>query len=370
MRADNEMLIGELTNSNDDLNRRNSDVMAGTEASNKQNAELKSANAVSCKRIEELSAGIEALKRQNNQYVADIAGLNRRIEELAHNNEILNSRFNGATNEITTLRGQLEQETQLRKVIESRLNRLLYGQYDEGTAFNRSLAPLLLCCDRVPNVTVEEAVFGQPSQLGSNCLLVHLLRQDCSIDYIRLQIAVHRSELEGLVFATRLLSNSASQTLTLEHLLAIRMYTFGNRQLKLYTAVNAPFYDPERSPESLANQLPFVRLLIRSLRALGKATKFETGITVYRGASTENSPYLQQIYESFINNASGSNLQPGGLLRFPSFTSSSTDCQHAKDEFGDDFVYEIRLNHEVRPFSIILFRLTDSEIPSTMPDWS
>jgi hypothetical protein len=29
--------------------------------------------------------------------------------------------------------------------------------------------------------------------------------------------------------------------------------------LKLYVAVNAPFYDPDRSPESLANQLPFVR---------------------------------------------------------------------------------------------------------------
>jgi chromosome segregation ATPase len=96
------------------LNSRNGELIAGTEVSNKHNAELKSANAASCKRIEELSTGIEALKRQNNQYVADIAGLNRRVEELAHNNELLYGRFNGATNEITTLRGQLEQETQLR----------------------------------------------------------------------------------------------------------------------------------------------------------------------------------------------------------------------------------------------------------------
>jgi hypothetical protein len=39
--------------------------------------------------------------------------------------------------------------------------------------------------------------------------------------------------------------------------------------------------------------------------------------------------------------------KPAVLLRFPSFTSTFTERQHAKDEFGDDFVYEIRLNHEV-----------------------
>jgi hypothetical protein len=56
---------------------------------------------------------------------------------------------------------------------------------------------------------------------------------------------------------------------------------------------------------------------------------------------------MQQIYDDFLNNASSCNLQTGSLLRFPSFTSTFTERQHAKDEFGDDFVYENRLNHEV-----------------------
>jgi hypothetical protein len=87
---------------------------------------------------------------------------------------------------------------------------------------------LCCCCDGISYVTVEEAVFGQSSSQGSRCALVDLLRGGCSIDYIRLQIAVHRSEVEGLAFATRLLAGSANQTLTLEHLLAIRMCTSGN----------------------------------------------------------------------------------------------------------------------------------------------
>jgi hypothetical protein len=41
--------------------------------------------------------------------------------------------------------------------------------------------------------------------------------------------ALHRSELEGLAVATRLLAGRANLTLTLEHLLAITMCTSGNK---------------------------------------------------------------------------------------------------------------------------------------------
>jgi hypothetical protein len=314
---------------------------------------------------EDMNTRIGALDKLHKQ----ISDLNRENGKLQATIGVLNVRGNEAACEIATLRGQLEQERQLRRAVEARLNRLIYGQFDEGTAFNRSLAPLLLCCDGNPNVTVEEAVFGLPAQRGSNCLLVQLLRENYSEDYTRRQITANRIELQSLAVVRRLLASGTAQSLTLEHLLAIRMYTFGNPQLKLYMAVNAPFYDPARTTDSLANQLPFVRLLIRSLRALGRSTRFETGVTVYRGASTENSPYLQQVYDDFINNSDNNNLLPDILLRFPSFTSTSTDRQHSQDKFGDDFVYEMRLNHEVG-FCHTLKRLMIILVFVSFSDWS
>jgi hypothetical protein len=343
--ASNDTLNRQLFNQNNALSKRNDELIAGNVILKRQNNELVANVEQLSKRNMELSESVGVLKEHNG----DLDSSRRRVDELVLITEVLHTRNNDSANEIAALRAQLEHERQLRKAMEARLNRLLYGQFDEGTAFNRSLAPLLLCCDRVPNVTVEEAVFGQKACPGLNCLVVRL-RDGCSMDYIREQIKVNIDELRGLAAARRLLANSASQSLTFEHLLAIRMYTFGSEELKLYVAVNAPFYDPKRTAESLTNQLPFVRLLIRSLRALGRATKFETGVTVYRGASTENSPCLQQVYDDSINDTSSNNLQPGILLRFPSFTSTSTDHQHAKEKFGDDFVYEIRLNHQVMQF--------------------
>jgi hypothetical protein len=60
---------------------------------------------------------------------------------------------------------------------------------------------------------------------------------------------------------------------------------------------------------------------------------------------------------NFLNNTSNNNLRPGILFRFPSFTSTSTDIQEAMAQFGDDFVYEIRLKHEVCVASILYARL-------------
>jgi regulator of replication initiation timing len=397
MRADNEMLIRELMTGNEDLNRRIGDFSGDKAAFTKRNDDLvadyeslRRENNFLTTRIDELTADNDTLRRQHEESISNVEkwrqqssemvgrveamkqrndelvlgnetsknendALKRRIDELVINSEVLNSRCNDSARDLVELRSQLEQERLLRKAVEARLNRLLYGQF-EGAAVNQSLSHLLLCCDRIPNVTLEEAVFGRT--YGLNCLLAQLLSENCTEEYIRSQISINRTELNGMVVTRRLLSGAgtAGSSLTLEHLLAMRMYTFGNDSLKLYVAVNSPFYDPDRTTDSLANQLPFVRLLIRSLRALGRATRFETGVTVYRAVSVESSPYLLQVYNDFINNTSSNVLQPGILLRFPSFTSTSrTDPRNAADKFGDDFIYEIKLNHEVS--SVLLYTM-------------
>jgi hypothetical protein len=313
-RTDNEILIRELVTSNYDLNKRNGEL-------EKQNTEL---------------------NRKNDEFVSSI--------------EAANKSNNNLTTQLTAVKTQLEQERMRRMAVESRLNRLLYGNFEDAS-FNQPLSHLLLCCDTVPDVSLEDAILGNGTTHGSNCLRGQVVRGNCTEDYIRSLISINRNELQDLAMTPTILGSPTNIHITLEHLLAIRMYTFGNDRFKLYVAVNAPFYDPNRTTDSLANQLPFVRLLIRSLRALGRATKFETGITVYRGASVENSPYLQQVYDSSLNNTSNNNLRPGILFRFPSFTSTSTDIQEAMAQFGDDFVYEIRLKHEVCVASILYARL-------------
>jgi hypothetical protein len=352
-RADNEMLIRELTTTNDGLNKRNGELEVAVGTLNKRNGELEVAVGMANMRTGELEVVVEALEKQNN---AALDELNRKNNEFVLCIEAANKSNSDLATQLTAMKSQLEQERLRRMAVESRLNRLLYGNF-EDISFNQSLSHLLLCCDTVPDVSLEHAILGNGTNHGSNCLRGQVVRGSCTEDYIRSLISINRNELQDLPMTPTILGSPTNVHITLEHLLAIRMYTFGNDRFKLYVAVNAPFYDPNRTTDSLANQLPFVRLLIRSLRALGRATKFETGITVYRGASVENSPYLQQVYDSFLNNTSNNNLRPGILFRFPSFTSTSTDIQEAMAQFGDDFVYEIRLKHEVCVASILYARL-------------
>jgi hypothetical protein len=254
--------------------------------------------------------------------------------------------------EISDLRRQLQEESSLRRATESRLSRLLYGSFDVGASFHKSMMHLLLCCDEsVPNCGVDEAIFGFPGSYGVNCLVSCMITDHCDVNYIRTQVSNHRLELQSLAYTRRLLNRATAGSypgaLVLDHLLAIRLYTFGNDRLQFYSAINNPFYDPTRKKGNLVNQLPFVRLLIRSLRALGRHTKFETNVTVYRGASIQNSPYLQQVYNDFVQRTPNNHLVVGSLLRFPAFTSTSRTLETAMSEFGADFVYIVTLKHEV-----------------------
>jgi hypothetical protein len=253
---------------------------------------------------------------------------------------------NGQT-ETQALTAKLEEERAVRRAAEARLNRALYGHFDAGASFSRSLAHLLQCCDNVYDCSVEEAVFGLHSNPGVSCLQPHLCSVDCDEKYIRATVQEVRRELEDFLLKDQLLVNNP--TLSLDHLLAIKLYTFGNDRLKFFAAINTPFYDPNRTLESLKGQLPFVRLLIRSLRALGSCTQFER-VVVFRGARIQDSPYLQQVRTDYINKTTNSDLMEGTLLRFPSFTSTSKKESKAVAGFGSDFVYVITLNHNVSMF--------------------
>lgn len=129
----------------------------------------------------------------------------------------------------------------------------------------------------------------------------------------------------------------------MEQALAIRMYTFEtfNQQVRVYAAVNNGFYDPDRCKETLKRELPYLKLLITSLRSLGQAKGYFHG-TLYRGARLQNSSYLQKVYDSFVNNEAD-RVQENCILRFPSFTSTSEIRDVAEENFGNDIVYIINI---------------------------
>jgi regulator of replication initiation timing len=358
-----ELLIRDLHRQIGDLNvsletttasmtQRNEELSIDNKVLKKQNDEYMARNQGLSECNSELSADNVAAKKQNDDLKNECLGatdiLKRRIDELESSNAILNSRND-------ELKTQLDQETTLRKATESKLSRLLYGNIDVGVSFHRTMLHLLHCCDKdVPDCAVHEAIFGQANALGVNCLAPCLYNVNCDDNYINIQIGGHRDELKGMPVVRQLLGSAVvdsttvnARGLTLDHLLAIRMYTFGNDDLQIFAAINTPFYDANRKKENLMNQLPYVRLMIRSLRALGRTTRFETGITVYRGASVQNSPYLQQVRHDFINRTADNCLVPNTTLRFPSFASTSRTLETAMKDFGSDFVYIITLNHDV-----------------------
>jgi regulator of replication initiation timing len=358
-----ELLIRDLHRQIGDLNvsletttasmtQRNEELSIDNKVLKKQNDEYMARNQGLSECNSELSADNVAAKKQNDDLKNECLGatdiLKRRIDELESSNAILNSRND-------ELKTQLDQETTLRKATESKLSRLLYGNIDVGVSFHRTMLHLLHCCDMdYPDCAVHEAIFGQANALGVNCLAPCLYNVNCDDNYINIQIGGHRDELKGMPVVRQLLGSAVvdsttvnARGLTLDHLLAIRMYTFGNDDLQIFAAINTPFYDANRKKENLMNQLPYVRLMIRSLRALGRTTRFETGITVYRGASVQNSPYLQQVRHDFINRTADNCLVPNTTLRFPSFASTSRTLETAMKDFGSDFVYIITLNHDV-----------------------
>lgn len=194
------------------------------------------------------------------------------------------------------------------------------------------------CCHSTADVTTEEAIFGCEAT-GGHGLAACMLSDSCEEADIRFILTDNRR----FIAQSGLLNSFAVPA---DLLLAIRLYTYESETMKFFTAINKPFYDPGRTIETLQNQLPYVRLLIRALRSLGAAAGFHHGV-VYRGVGVVAGSYLQEVYDNFVAQNERNGLRPGGLLRFPSFTSTSLDDSIAKDKFKGDMVYVMTLKHDV-----------------------
>jgi hypothetical protein len=161
----------------------------------------------------------------------------------------------------------------------------------------------------------------------------------CTLEDIRIPI---RAQYNRIATSVEL----QSVPIPPDMLLSIRLYTFGSQRVKFYPWINGPFHGSKRELHMLRNQLPYVRLLIRSLRALGRATGFYRGV-VYRGAELHPGSYLQEVYDNYIAQNARNGLVNGRILRFPIFTSTSMSRQVAEDSFTGHVVYVISLNHDV-----------------------
>jgi hypothetical protein len=194
------------------------------------------------------------------------------------------------------------------------------------------------CCDDIADVTTEEAIFGSNATNG-DCLSHCMVTALCTADDIRMPLTSQRS---------RIIASAELQAVPIpaDMLLAIRLYTLSSQRVKFYQALNGPFHGSKRDLHMLRNQLPYVRLLIRSLRALGQATEFHRGV-VYRGAELRPGSYLQEVYDNYVAQNPRNGLIVGRILRFPIFTSTSTSRLIAEASFTGHVVYVICLNHDI-----------------------
>jgi hypothetical protein len=229
----------------------------------------------------------------------------------------------------------------LRRAAELALHKALYdgapGAFAiDGTA--QAILHLHKCCDDVGDVSTEEAIFGSVAT-GGRCLANCMQTSSCDINDIRLPVDAERAALAASGLLTR-------SSIPADLLLAIRLYTFESPTVKFYAAINNPFHESGRKIESLRNQLPYVRLLIRSLRAMGAATGFHRGI-VYRGAEVKPGTYLYEVYNNYIAQNEQNGLIAGRILRFPIFTSTSLSQTIAETNFAGAVVYVITLNHDI-----------------------
>lgn len=240
-----------------------------------------------------ISEESEALRAQ----VADLAvRLQMCTNTAAEESRRLNER-------VEVLQAELETEQQRRHTAELCLNRVLYGNVDFALSVANSfqtVTNLLHCCENIPDVTVDEAVFGQTgdgntsnasSSSSSKCLMNCLRSEICTESLVRAVMEAEATALER----PSLQRLTVAGVVSTENLLAIRLYTCGGASFNVYSAINNPFYDSRRNVAMLSNQLPYVRLLTKSLVALGRATQFQRGV-VYRGAKLEGSPYLQKVW--------------------------------------------------------------------------
>jgi hypothetical protein len=121
-----------------------------------------------------------------------------------------------------------------------------------------------------------------------------------------------------------------------DHALAARLYTLKD-PIALYWPMNKQLNSPMRSRELISNYVLYMRLLIQSLRTMGKNGKYFIANKAYRGLIIARDEGLQKKYDNYQTC-----FPPGKLLTMAAFTSVSLVKEIAEStEFSDKLVYEL-----------------------------
>lgn len=129
-------------------------------------------------------------------------------------------------------------------------------------------------------------------------------------------------------------------TLSMQHRLAVRLYT-AEEPLPLYKALNEPFHATSRSPNSITNQAPFLKIMAQAVRALAKGKALYTG-PAYRGVKVAKSPLLKRKYENYSEA-----FKVGSRVTFAAFTSLSL-ADSTAESFGDRILFQFTRVRGVR----------------------
>ncbi|CAE7609747.1 MADPRT [Symbiodinium natans] len=180
------------------------------------------------------------------------------------------------------------------------------------------VASLNGCLKKVPTVDVSKAVFGP-----GPCLMKALPGKAPEAK-MRRMLEAHEFECKALKPAG----------LSLQQRLAIRLYT-AEDPIPIYKVLNAPFHASSRSPSTIANQAPFLKVMAQAVKALTKAGKAYTySGPAYRGIKVAKSPLLKKKYTNYRDT-----FKVGSRLTFAAFTSVSLSDSTA-ESFGDRILFQ------------------------------
>lgn len=187
-------------------------------------------------------------------------------------------------------------------------------------------APLQKCLRSVPPLPILKTIIGP-----GPCLL-KALPAKTSVETLKSMVEANEFECKAQSVAG----------LSLQHRLVIRLYT-AEEPVPLYRVLNAPFNEQARSIAKIANQAPFMKLLIQAVRALTAAGKpyVYTG-PAYRGVRVASNPTLKRQYENYAEK-----FQVGSRVTFAAFTSLSLSDSTA-ESFGDQILFQFTRVRGVR----------------------
>jgi WD40 repeat protein len=209
------------------------------------------------------------------------------------------------------------------------LNKTLPDDSCQG-AGGTSVAGLDRCCDVVEDgMTLHRALFGP-----GHCLTSDMYVGEISVDDVKEAVTGCCSNVTELMGG-----NASLHGLDKDALVALRLYTL--KRPPIFKLLNYPFFQPtNRDPDTLLNQLPFMKYLLQSFDTVFREREeFVFAGPAFRGMNTAYSPdYLAIKYVNWQRD-----YAVGKKLTFPSFTSVSLDMtkaeEYARDGSGQCIIY-------------------------------